>query len=314
MRSATRSTAFGAAMILGGMAVLGIVDNFVRLITDAAGLWQFHLMRSAMALPMLALAAAALGLGLRPRRFGPVAARSAAQTLAMLLYFGALPMMPIAQAAAALFTAPIWVLLFAAAAFGHRIGPRRALAVALGFAGVLVMLRPDPSNLSPLVLMPVAAGALYGLSNLLTREWCADEPVGALLATFFGGLALAGAAALALLEAAPAPAAWVEAAPFLTAPWRAPTTGLVFWVFVQAAGALLAVGLLARGYQSGDTAALAVFEYSYLLTASFWAWVLWGEALAPVDFAGIAMIAAAGTIIAAVGSRPVGAPAGSAGE
>ncbi len=63
-------TAFGAALILGGMAVLGITDNFVRLISDAAGLWQFHLLRSAMALPMLALAAAALGLALRPRRLG----------------------------------------------------------------------------------------------------------------------------------------------------------------------------------------------------------------------------------------------------
>ena len=54
------------------------------------------------------------------------------------------------------------------------------------------MLRPDPANLSLVTLMPVAAGALYGLSNLLTREWCADEPVGALLAGFFGGDGLAG--------------------------------------------------------------------------------------------------------------------------
>ena len=58
------------------------------------------------------------------------------------------------------------------------------------------MLRPDPANLSLVTLMPVAAGALYGLSNLLTREWCADEPVGALLAGFFGAMGLAGAAAL----------------------------------------------------------------------------------------------------------------------
>ncbi|MBA3325509.1 MAG: DMT family transporter [Rhodobacteraceae bacterium] len=295
-------TAFGAALILGGMAVLGITDNFVRLISDAAGLWQFHLLRSAMALPMLAFAAALLGIGLRPRRPGAVAVRSAVQTAAMLLYFGALAMMPIAQVGAALFTAPVWVLLFSSLFFGYRIGPRRALAVALGFAGVLVMLRPDPANLSALALMPVAAGALYGLSNLLTREWCAEEPVGALLAGFFGGLALAATLALAVLAVVDAPETWRAAAPFLTAPWRAPSGGLLFWIFVQAAGSLLAVGMIARGYQSGKTSALAVFEYSFLLTASFWAWVLWGEALMPVDFLGIAMIVASGAIIASAGA------------
>lgn len=307
---ARQGAGLGAALILGGMAVLGITDNFVRLISDEAGLWQFHLLRSAMALPMLALAAALLGIGLRPRRPGAVAVRSAVQTCAMLLYFAALPMMPIAQVGAALFTAPIWVLLFSAAFFRRRVGPRRALAVALGFVGVLVMLRPDPANLSALALMPLAAGALYGMSNLLTREWCAEEPVGALLAGFFGGLALAAVAALALLAVVDPPDAWRAAAPFLTAPWGAPSGKLLFWVFVQAAGSLLAVGMIARGYQSGETSALAVFEYSFLLTASFWAWVLWGEALAPVDFLGIAMIVGSGAIIAAAGGAPDGRAAG----
>ena len=304
MISRRDGAALGAALILGGMAVLGFTDNLVRLISDEAGLWQFHLLRSAMALPMLGVAAAVFGLGLRPRRVGAVALRTATQTAAMLLYFGALPMMPIAQVGAALFTAPIWVLLFAAALFGRRIGPRSALAVALGFVGVLAMLRPDPANLSPATLMPLAAGALYGLSNLMTREWCAGEPVGALLAGFFGGLAVAAALALAVLAAVEAPAAWAEAAPFLTAPWRSPSAGLLFWISLQAAGSLLAVGMIARGYQTGETARLAVFEYAFLLSASFWAWMLWGEALARVDFLGIAMIVASGALIASGGAPP----------
>lgn len=161
------------------------------------------------------------------------------------------------------------------------------------------MLRPDPANLSALTLMPLAAGALYGLSNLLTREWCADEPVGALLASFFGALGLAGAAGVAALALVDPPAAWTEAAPFLVTGWRPPTSDVLLWILVQAAGSLLAVGLIARGYQSGETSALAVFEYSFLLTASLWAFVLWGETLAPLDFAGIAMILASGAVVAA---------------
>jgi drug/metabolite transporter (DMT)-like permease len=78
---------------------------------------------------------------------------------------------------------------------------------------------------------------------------------------------------------------------------------MLFWILIQAAGSLLAVGLIARGYQSGETSALAVFEYAFLLTASFWAWALWGETLAPLDFVGIAMIVAAGAMVALSGRR-----------
>jgi drug/metabolite transporter (DMT)-like permease len=302
MRAGT-GLGFGAAMIVAGMAVIGFTDNFVRVIAEDAGLWQFHLVRSAMALPLLALAAAAFGMALRPRRPGAVAVRSAVNAVAMLLYFGSLPMMPIAQVGAALFTAPIWVLVLAAAFFGRPIGPRRMLAVGLGFAGVLVMLRPDPANLTLVTLMPVAAGALYGLTNLLTREWCADEPVGALLFGFFAAMGLAGALALGLIALAPPPAAWAEAAPFLTAGWAPSTARFLFWSFVQAAGSLVAVGMIVKGYQSGETSFLAVFEYFFLVSVTFWAWLIWGERLDAPTAAGIGLIVAAGLAIAG-GARP----------
>ena len=304
--------ALGAALILGGMAVLGITDNLVRLISDEAGCGSSTCCAARWRCRCWRWRRRALGIGAAPRRPGAVAVRSGVQTGAMLLYFGALPMMPIAQVGAALFTAPIWVLLFGAALFGRRIGPRQALAVALGFAGVLAMLRPDPANLSAVTLMPIAAGALYGLSNLLTREWCAEEPLGALLAGFFGGLgARRRRRRWSCSRGSTCRRPGATAAPFLTAPWRAPSTGtLLFWVFVQAAGSLVAVGMIARGYQTGETGSLAVFEYSFLLTARFWAWFLWGEALAPVDFLGIAMIVASGAIIAS--ARPPASAVGAA--
>ena len=288
----------GAALIVGGMVVIGYTDNFVRVIAGEISIWQFHLLRTGMALPLIAAAAWA-GLALRPRRLGRVATRSGVQAASMLLYFGSLPFMPIAQVGAGLFTAPLFVLLFSAAVFGHRIGPRRLVAVAIGFAGVLVMLRPDPANLSPVLVMPVAAGALYAMANLLTREWCAEEPVGALLAGFFVAIGLAGAAGCAALALMPASEAAQAAAPFLTAPWAAAPSGVaLFWTAVQAAGSLVAVGMITRGYQSAETSYVTVFEYSFLITASFWAWVIWGEVLDAASLIGVAMIIASGVLVA----------------
>ena len=91
--------------------------------------------------------------------------------------------------------------------------------MAAGFAGVILLLRPDPATLGAATLMPLAAGALYGLANLLTREWCADEPVGALLASYFAALGIIGAAGSLVLALHPA----AGAPTFLTAPWAMPS-------------------------------------------------------------------------------------------
>ena len=88
------------------------------------------------------------------------------------------------------------------------------------------------------------------------------------------------------------------AAPYLTRPWASPSGVALFWVAAQAVGSLLAVGLITRGYQQAATGTLAVFEYAFLITASFWAWVLWGDGLDAAGFLGIALIVASGAIVA----------------
>ena len=290
----------GASLIVAGMAAIGFIDNFVWVIAAEVSVWQFHLVRSAVALPALALAAT-LGLRLRPNRPGRVALRAAVQGAAMLLYFASLGFLPIAQVGAGLFTAPLFVLLLAALLFRERIGPRRLAAVAAGFAGVLLILRPDPATMGAEALMPLAAGALYGLSNLLTREWCADEPVGALLAAFFAALGLIGAAGCLVLALHPA----AGPATFLTAPWATPSALALGWIAAQAFGSLAAFGLVTRGYQFAAASTLSVFEYSFLISASLWAFVLRGETLDAAGALGIALIIASGIIVAAAPPRPL---------
>jgi drug/metabolite transporter (DMT)-like permease len=289
----------GAVLIMAGMVLLGLIDNFVRLIAADIGLWQFHFLRAALALPLLFVVGGGFGMRLRPRRWGRVAVRCVVQAGSMVIYFGALGFMPVPQVAAGLFTAPLFVLMFSAAAFGHRIGPRRLGAVALGFAGTLLMLRPDFRDLEPAVFLPIAAGALWGLANLLTREWCADEPVGALLAGFYLALGLAGGAATLVLSTLAEPGT-----DFLTRPWAAPSGPVWLWIGVQSVGSLVAVGLLTRGYQSGETSYLTVFEYFFLITASFWAWVIWGETIDAVGWLAIALIFASGLLIARSAAVP----------
>jgi drug/metabolite transporter (DMT)-like permease len=69
-------------------------------------------------------------------------------------------------------------------------------------------------------------------------------------------------------------------------------------------GSLAAVGLVTRGYQFAATSTLAVFEYSFLISASLWAFALRGETLAAPGALGIALIIASGVIAAGASSMP----------
>jgi drug/metabolite transporter (DMT)-like permease len=76
-----------------------------------------------------------------------------------------------------------------------------------------------------------------------------------------------------------------------------PSAPFLFWTFVQAAGSLLAVGMMIRGYQMTDAGRASVLEYVILPVSAAWGWLLWGQVLAPLAVLGIVMIAAAGVLI-----------------
>jgi len=286
-----------AALVVGAMALLGFADNFVRVIAEDAGLWQFHLVRSLMAMPLLWLLARATGGSLVPRRTGRVLARSVFNAAAMFLYFGSLAFMPIGVALAGLFTAPIFVLVIMVAAYGQRIGPVRIAAVALGFAGILMVIRPGAEGLTPLALMPAAAGLFYAVSNIATRAWCAGEGAVTLTAWYFLMMLLASAAALAVVAVA-APAAPPGPEGFLTRGWVAPTGRFLFWTGVQAVASVVAIAMAVRGYQLAEASYVSVFEYALLVFAAGWAWVIFAEAPDGLALAGMAAIVLAGVAIA----------------
>jgi len=295
-RGAERTLA-AAAMILGYAVIIGFTDNYVRVIAAEAGLWQFHALRGAMAMTLLGLLRRPLGLRLAPVRPGAVAARSLIHGTAMLFYFGCLAFLPVATVAAGLFTAPIFVLLISRFAFGHPVGPYRIAAVVLGFLGVVLVLGPAAGDrVGPATILPVAAGALYALGNIATREWCARESAETLLAGFFVTLGLFGLAGLGVL------ALWQPLTPpgaegFVLRGATALTPVLLFWTFVQAAGSLLGVGLMIRAYQIAEASRVAIFEYVILPASALWSYLIWGEMVSARAAGGMALIFLAGLII-----------------
>ncbi len=301
MEATVMRPGLAALLVLSGMATLGLTDNFVPYISERGSLWQFHMIRSAMALSLLVIVAT-FGLGiLRPRRPLAVLGRSLFQAGSMLIYFGCLSVLPIGVVVAGLFTSPLFVVLITVLFQGKTVGPYRWAAVALGFAGAVLVIRPDPSALDPVAFLPILAGLLYAIGAVATRAWCEGESTMTLTAGFFGMLGLFGGLGV-LLVSGDAPAG---SSGFVGRSWGPLDTDMLFWIAVQAMGSLLGIALIFRGYQLGEASHVAVFEYSLLVFASFWAFVLWGQTVPPLGLIGMALIAVAGAVIAVRSNTPV---------
>jgi drug/metabolite transporter (DMT)-like permease len=297
-------TLTAALAILGYALLIGFTDNFVRVIAVEAGLWQFHAVRAVMALAILKLAALAVGLDLRPVRAGAVVARSLIHASAMLIYFGCLAFLPVAQVAAGLFTAPIFVLIFSRFIYGHRIGPVRVISVFFGFAGVLLLLGREALEGATLAAsLPVVAGAFYAFGNIATREWCAKERPETLVAGFFAALGIMGLAGMAVL-AVISPEVPTGASGFVLRGAVWPPTEFYLWTFVQAVGSLLGVGLMIKAYLIASASRVSVFEYVILPASALWGWIIWSEVLTLQAWIGMAMIAGAGALIALRSRQP----------
>ena len=286
-----------AASMLGAMAVIGVIDNAVPVLAGEIGLWQFYAWRVVMAVPVILLAAR-LGFGtVKPGRLWAVLLRGAMLSISMMFYFGALSVMPIAQALSGLFTSPVFVLVITALALRQPIGPWRVLAVSMGFTGILVVLSPDPASLSLATFLPVFGGLFYALGAIATRTVCAGEDVLAMLLAMFlvqGLIGLAGLGTVAVL----APEVGAGASGFVSRGWVWPMSPLVHLLMViQAVFSVLGVGLITRAYALGDASYVAVFEYSVFIFGPLAAFVIFAQRVGWNEVAGIALIAGAGLVI-----------------
>ena len=291
-------TVQAAAAILVYALLIAYADNYVRVIATEGGLWQFHATRSVVAIALIVTITRFSGQRLRPVSVPAVMARSAIHGCAMVIYFGCLAFLPVAQVAAGLFTAPIFVLLISRFAYGQHIGAWQIAAVAVGFIGVVLVLGPAAMQGATFAaLLPVCAGALYAVGNVATREWCGKETAATLLAGFFTALGIFGGIGLAVL------ALWPFAVPagadgFIQRGWVTPSGTFLFWVVVQAVISVVGVGLMIKAYQIAQASRVSVFEYIILPSSALWGWILWAERPSLQALLGMGLITIAGAMIA----------------
>ncbi|MEO0484843.1 MAG: DMT family transporter [Pseudomonadota bacterium] len=271
---------------------LSLGDALIKGESGGVSIWQLFALRSALA--GLALGAAAfVFLSLtRPTSLRWVALRSALLVANWVAYYAALPHQPLALAAASYYTLPIFITLFSALFLRERVGPLGWLATALGFAGVLLVLRPGASGVSVATFLPILAAILYALSAIVTRAKCRDDhPVTLALALHAGFVAagLVGAGVLAWL----APPA---ADGFMNRAWVPVDASLLGIMAVLAVMILIGSVGTAVAYQNAPPSRVGPFDFAYVGFAVLWGWLFFGALPDTLAACGIALIVCGGLL------------------
>lgn len=292
--------ALAAGLMLAALIVLALQDSVIRLVGADTSLWQFQLIRSTgNLLLLLVLARVIWGTPpKRPKRLWAVALRSFLLLAAMILFFGGVPTLTMAEMGAGLYTFPIFITVLSVIVLGERVGPWRAGAVLAGATGALMILQPASAAFHWVKLLPVGAGLCYAGMVIVTRRWCRQEsPVTlafGVAVAYFTAMALG----LALLTAFPAGPEVQAAVPYLARGWL-PLALSTFLVALACSVLNVFANLcLATAYQNAESSWLAPFDYTYLIFVTLWGLVLFGEFPDPLMLAGMALIAGAGALTA----------------
>ncbi|MDE0760512.1 MAG: DMT family transporter [Planktomarina sp.] len=293
------NTAMSIIFMITGMAIVGIIDNFMKFIAIEISLWQFHFLRSLIAVPVIVIFALLVGWDLKPKRLWPVLGRNIFLSGAMFIYFGCLGFFPIAAVAAGLFTAPVLVLAIDAIWSRRRIGPVRIITALLGFIGTILVLKPDVGGFSWVNLIPVLAGLMYAFGNVATRKWCEGESAVALLWSYKFLMLIFGGLGVIYLYFDPG-----NPTNYLSRGWVWPSLQVWFWLWVQAVFSLIGIGFIMKAYLIGEVTYVSIFEYSMLIFATLTAWLLFGDKVGPLGILGIGLIIVTGAVVSIRSKEP----------
>jgi drug/metabolite transporter (DMT)-like permease len=195
----------------------------------------------------------------RTRRLGLQVIRSGFLFGSTLCGFFAFSVMPLAEATAIFEVGPLAITALAALVLGEKVGLRRWTAVAVGFVGAMIVIRPGGSAFQLAALLPLAGAMSFAAYAIATRFLSDAESFWT--TSLYSALLGAALASLSL--------------PFV---WRAPTAADAVAMLMMGAIGTAGQLLIIRAFNAAPASVIAPFTYAHLIWATFWGYVAFGDA------------------------------------
>ena len=228
-----------------------------------------------------------MGLGLlRTRRIGTQFVSSVMMLLSTLFFFSAVKSIPVAEAISVTFVAPLAVVLLAWPLLGERITFFRLAAVVVGFAGVLIVIRPGSAVFQWASLLLLGSAICYAVYQILIRRLAGvDAP-----ATSIFYSVLLGAIIMSI---------WL---PFV---WKMPTAW-TDWALLCSLGVFGALGhyCVAKAMTYASANFVAPFNYTQMIGSVIVGYLMFAEVPDFYTWLGTAVVVGAGLMVGWQGRRP----------
>ena len=208
----------------------------------------------------------------KTQRLGLQITRSVVVFAATAFGFTSLSIMPMAEVSAIGYVAPLMVTIMSFLILKEKVGPRRLLAVGIGFVGVIAILRPDQANFSLWSLLPLAMATCYATFMVMTRLIRgAAPPINSLFYTAIVG---------AVVATIPLPFIWQNPEP-------------LHWLMFAGMGVIGGTGhfLMIKAFEQTEASMIAPFVYTELL------WSIAAGAIFFSELPGIGMLVGAAVIM-----------------
>lgn len=286
----------GILLALGGGVMLSMNDLAIKFLSADYALHQIILIRAFISLLIVLIVIRVSGTAfaqLRTNRWREHLFRVTIVMISNVTYFLGLAAMPLADAVATAFIAPVLVTLMSAVILGETVGPRRWAAVAVGLLGVIVMTRPGSGMIQPAAILVLISACCYAGSHMMTRRMRDTES--AMTLNFYvqiGFILVSSSMGLWVGDGHMAGGGGTLA--FLFRPWVLPDLSDL-WAFL-ATGMAVGVGglMMSQAYRTTEAALVAPFEYIGMPMAIFWGVLVFGTWPDPTAWMGIALICGAG--------------------
>lgn len=202
--------------------------------------------------------------------------RALMQAVMTALNFWALQYLQLDVTGAIQFSVPILIAVISAKLLGERLDARRWIAILIGFAGVLLIVRPGSQGFHPAIVLSLANAVLYALFNMLTRRLAATE----LPATTQLWSALGAAVLLT---------------PFGLMNWTPPQDA-VTWILVLSMGAFGGLGhlMVTQAHRYASAAVLGPFLYQQIIYMTLFGWLIFGHVPDAAVIGGASVVVASG--------------------
>lgn len=214
---------------------------------------------------------------LKTRRLGVHLQRSIVGLIAMYGYFYVIAHLPLAEAVLVKLSAPFFLPIIAFFWLKEKIRLRTALAILLGFVGVMFVLRPGSDTFQPVALVGIGASVLASLAKVTIRDMADTEPTYRVV--FYFGL-------LATL---------VSAVPLLWG-WQMPPAHTWIWLCVIGVAGTGGQLLMTKAYQIANPGQVGPYTYASVIYAAILGWLFWDEALLITTLIGSVLIVASGVL------------------